>query len=332
MDATTYTGTGATNNVLNQYGFKPDLVWIKSRSNAFIHTLEDTVRGVSRYLDSASTAAEVNDPPNFITAFNSNGFTQAGNSAVVADGSTYVAWQWQAGQGSTSSNTSGSITSTVSVNATAGFSIVTWTSNGVTGATIGHGLGVAPKFMIIKSRSNVGSWPVYSASIGNTGCLFLNTTDSTFTSANFFNNTTPTSTVFTTGASSFGWTNGTTWVAYCWAEIAGFSKFGSYTGNGSSDGVFVYTGFRPKYLMVKRTTGSVYAWCVWDSARETYNVENAILTVNTSNAENTGTLYVDFLSNGFKFRSYSNGSENASGEPYIYAAFAEHPFKNSNAR
>lgn len=332
MDATTYTGTGATNNVLNQYGFKPDLVWIKSRSNAFIHTLEDTVRGVSRYLDSASTAAEVNDPPNFITAFNPNGFTQAGNSAVGANGSTYVAWQWQAGQGSTSSNTQGSITSTVSVNQTAGFSIVTYTGTGSV-ATIGHGLGVAPAMIIIKARSATQSWLVYHQSIGNTGFVYLNETTAANFSINGWNNTSPTSTVFTTGVNGLSNQNGQTQVAYCWAQVAGFSAFGSYTGNGSYGGPFVYTGFRPKFVMLKMTS-STNPWQMYDSSRDPYNYSYHILAANSSSAEDSSSgagVAIDLLSNGFKIRT-DWADINTNGGSYIYMAWAENPFKFSNAR
>jgi hypothetical protein len=327
----TYTGDGAASKTVvdtSAVTFQPDFVWIKSRSGATDHALYDAVRGTTKDLVSNSTAAETTQSTG-LTSFVNGGFTIGNLAKLNTSGATYTAWCWKA-NGAGSSNTNGSITSTVSVNTTAGFSIVTYTGNGTAGATVGHGLGVAPSMVIIKNRTAAAqNWLVWHKSIsqaiqtssvitlnGYTGSTLLNGTGASFT--------------YAFDSQINGSTN--SMLAYCWAEIAGFSKFGSYTGNGSTDGVFVYTGFRPKYIMVKRTTGTVYAWCVWDSARETYNVENAILTANTSNAENTGTLYVDFLSNGFKFRSYSNGSENASGEPYIYAAFAESPFKISNSR
>jgi hypothetical protein len=339
MDATLYTGNGtnAPNalSVTNAGSFKPDLVWIKIRSGADIHNIQDSVRGLSVRLSSNNANADSATGGGDVSSLNSNGFTISyNNNWTNANGSTYVAWQWQAGQGTNTTNTSGSITSTVSVNTTAGFSVVTFSGNGVA-STVGHGLGVAPSMIITKGLSLATSWTVYHKSLTNSQnvALFLETTATPSTSSTYWNNTAPTSTVYSVGTQGSTNANLGGQVAYCWAEIAGFSKFGSYVGNGSNDGPFVYTGFRPKYIMVKRYSSSAgNAWCVWDSTRETYNVENAIITVNTSNAENTGTLYADFLSNGFKLRSYTNGSENASGESYIYACWAENPFKNANAR
>ncbi len=333
MDATLYTQNGAASNVIVNAGqFKPDLVWIKNRDTAGTwNNLVDSVRGGSKTLYSNATNAEGTD--NFINTFNSNGFTlNIGDSGTNnTAGRTQVGWQWQAGQGSTSSNTSGSITSTVSVNATAGFSVVSWTANGVNGATIGHGLGVAPAMMIFKERSAAGNnWSVYHKSIGNTGRVFLDLTNATSTSVTAWNNTSPTSTVFTVGTSAALNTNGSTMVGYCWAEIAGFSAFGSYTGNGSADGTFIYTGFRPKYLLIKRTDSAGYSWFLWDSVRNTYNVAQYDLYPNVADAEGSGD-YVDILSNGFKMRD-TGASRNASGGTYIYMAFAEVPTKFANAR
>jgi hypothetical protein len=247
---------------------------------------------------------------------------------------TYVGWQWQAGQGSSTSNTNGSITSTVSVNATAGFSVVTYTGTGTTG-TVGHGLGVAPKMIILKARNQADSWLVYHSGLPTpaTNTIILESTGAVQTSSLNWNSTNPTSSVFSVynpGSGGYSNGNGYTYVAYCWAEIAGFSKFGSYTGNGSTDGVFVYTGFRPKYLMIK-VTNAVNEWIVVDSARATYNVIGNYLLASTSGAEDSGYQLVDFLSNGFKMRN-SFGGWNGSGENIIYMAFAENPFKNANAR
>jgi len=329
MDATTYTGDGTSNRaIVNTAGFKPDLVWTKSRSWAYNHHTIDSVQGNTSTLIPNSTGAAVSMSTQF-NSFNSNGYTisQDATYAMNESGTTYVGWQWQAGQGVTSSNTSGSITSTVSVNATAGFSVVTYTGNGTGGATVGHSLGVAPKMVIVKSRSGASEWDVYHASVGNTGALRLNLINATDVSSLYWNNTSPTSSVFSLGSSSTVNGNGSTFVAYCFAEIAGFSKFGSYTGNGSTDGTFVYLGFRPKYVMVKvtDTTGN---WFVKDSSRSVYNAADANLYPNLANAEDTGNS-VDLLSNGFKLRT--SGTPN-SANTYIYMAFAENPFAQANAR
>jgi len=334
MDATLYTQNGAASNVVVNAGqFKPDLVWIKGRSNATWNNLVDSVRGGSKTVYSNSTSAEGTD--NYINTFNSNGFTlnigDTGSNST--SGRTMVAWNWQAGQGSSSSNTSGSITSTVSVNATAGFSVVTYTGTGAN-ATVGHGLGVAPKMIIVKNRSIVQNWLVYHTSLTSASYyLVLNSTvaqDGPYTT--LWNGTAPTSTVFSIGTDSAVSGNGNSLVAYCWAEIAGFSKFGSYTGNGSADGTFVYTGFRPKFIMTK-SSSNISNWAIVDTSRDTYNLAGLGLQANTSDAEFTPAssgFPVDILSNGFKQRATSQ--PNTSGYTYIYMAFAENPFKNANAR
>ncbi len=249
-------------------------------------------------------------------------------------GQTYVGWQWQAGQGTNTTNTAGTVTSTVSVNTTAGFSIVLYTGNG--GAmTMGHGLGVAPKLIILKDRDIGRPWPVYHGSLATNQYLILNTTAAAATSTSYWNNTAPTSTVFSVnGLEGNVGANGEKYVAYCWAEIAGFSKFGSYTGNGSADGPFIFLGFRPKFVMIKKTD-SVTAngnWVIIDTSRNIYNVANLLLFPNLSDAETTVTA-VDLTSNGFKIRaSGAVTGLNLSGSNFIYMAFAENPFKNSNAR
>jgi hypothetical protein len=330
MDATLYTGTGASLSVTNAAGFRPDLVWVKGRSGATDHALYDSVRGTTIDLVSNSTAAETTQAQG-LTAFGTSGFTVGTLAKMNTSAATYVGWQWQAGQGSTSSNTSGTITSTVSVNTTAGFSVLTWTGNGSAGATIGHSLGVAPKWIIVKRRNSSGDdWLHYHTSLGATKSIAFDTA-AAITSSTRWNNTEPSSTLITLGTSTGVNGSGATYVAYCWAEIAGFSKFGSYTGNGSADGPFVYLGFIPKYVMIKRTntTGS---WLILDSARETYNPEDYALYANLADTESflsAGGL--DFVSNGFKLRG-TDSNINASGSTMIYAAFAENPFKNSNAR
>jgi hypothetical protein len=331
MDATLYTGTLLSNAITNAAAFKPDLVWLKSRSAATDNKLTDSIRGVTKGLISNTTGAETTDTQG-LTAFNTNGFTVGTNTDYNNLAATYVAWQWQAGQGSSSSNTNGSITSTVSVNASAGFSIATFTANGTAGATIGHGLGVAPAFYIVKCRSNSPTdWVVYHSSLGATQGIYLSLTNSAATSSAFWNNTAPTSSVFSIGSSSNYNVNGYTNVAYCWTPIAGFSAFGSLTGNGSADGVFVYLGFKPRFILYKRTD-STSDWRIWDTARTPYNAMSSILYPDVSDAEYTAsTQDFDALSNGFKIRN-SSAAMNASGGTYIYAAFASNPFRNSLAQ
>jgi hypothetical protein len=322
MDATTYTGTGSARSVVNAAGFKPDFVWMKERSSTSSHQLFDVVRGATKNLESNTTSAEGTFAQT-LTSFNANGFSLGTDSAVNENTQTYVGWQWQAGQGSSSSNTSGSITSTVSVNATAGFSVVTYTGNATNNATIGHGLGVAPKMVITKNRATAGTyWYVYHSSLTATYNLYLNTTDAQQPD-NVIRSTS--ATTFTVSSSSAA--NGTSMVAYCWAEIAGFSKFGSYTGNASTDGPFIYLGFRPKFIMVK-SSSAVGNWFVIDSMRDSSNVATRRLFPNLSNAEDTSAL-VDFTANGFKLRMSSALNDSAD---YIYMAFAENPFKNALAR
>jgi len=330
MDATTFTGNATTQVIVNQGQIKPDLVWLKSRTNANNHTIYDSIRGADNILYPNLTNAAVAGSGN-LTAFNSNGFTLgASENSNDSSGESSVGWQWQAGQGSTSSNTSGSITSTVSVNTTAGFSIVTYTGSGSSSGTFGHGLGVAPAMFIIKSRSQTGeNWVTWHKSFSNTaqGNMSLNTTGAVSNSASVWGNTAPTSTLITVGNSAVN-NNTSTYVAYCWADVSGFSKAFSYTGNGSTDGSFVYVGFLPRFVMIKRTdtTGD---WYMWDTARNTYDVITNTLLANSSAAETSATS-IDALSNGFKLRNTTAGF-NANGGTYIGMAWASSPFKNSNA-
>ena len=319
MDATIYTGTGATLAVTNAGAFKPDLVWIKSRAQARSHRLQDSVRGVGNRLASDLTAAETVDASS-LTSFDTGGFSLGTNVNYNTSAEAFVAWQWQAGQGSTSSNTNGTITSTVSVNASAGFSVVTYTGTGAN-ATVGHGLGVAPQFIIVKNRNGTFTWRVYFSSIGNGNVLFLSATDASTAEATAWNSTTPTSSVFSVGTSNG--TNGSTstYVAYCWTPIAGYSAFGSVSTNGAADNAFVYTGFLPRFVLIKRTD-STSNWYIWDTARNTFNVFGNELYPNLSNAE-ASAVDLDILSNGFKLRSASFSGT------WIYAAFATTPFKQS---
>jgi hypothetical protein len=335
MDATTFTATSGAQSIVNAGAFKPDLVWLKARV-AQNHYWVDSVRGGTSLLQGNITNAEsIYSTPNWISSFNSNGFS-SDTASLLTNAYAYVAWQWQAGQGSTSSNTDGTVTSTVSASTTAGFSVVTFTApNASSPRTIGHGLGVAPKMVIMKYRSSSSSigWVVYHSSMGATQYIVLNSTAAAVTSSIIWNNTAPTSTVFTIGSNYVPDAGLNTLVAYCWAEIAGFSKFGSYTGNGSADGPFVYCGFRPKFILLK-CSSVVSTWLVLDSARSTYNVMAASLFPSTSGAEDSTYNQIDFLSNGFKMRADNANSwiGNVSGNTYIYAAFAENPFKNALAR
>ena len=339
MDATLWTGTGGARTITNAAGFRPDWVWVKRRSSADDHYSYDSVRGANLNLVENSTVAEANVTGyggGGIGAATSTGFTiVAGTSNadnLNGSGITYVAWQWQAGQGSSSSNTSGSITSTVSASTTAGFSIVTYTGTGAN-ATVGHGLGVAPKMIITRYRGSE-SWSVYHTSLGGTKTLYLNLTNAANTTSLAWNNTDPTSTVFSLGSAGTTNTSGSPgMVAYCWSAIPGYSAFTSYTGNGSTDGPFIFLGFRPKFVMIKRTDGGTNNWVIFDSSRNTYNATGKELKANTSAAEYDGdsTNPNDFLSNGLKIRHDGTAMNIASGT-YIVAAWAENPFKNSNAR
>jgi len=326
FDATLFTGTGANATITNSGSMQPDFIWGKSRSNAFNHILMDSVRGTGVTLFSNSTSADyaVTDA---VTAFNSNGFNYGVDPTCNTNGSTNVFWQWRASNATAVTNTAGSITSTVSANTTSGFSVVTWVHSSTT-STIGHGLGVAPQFIILKSRTTAYNWDVGCNSIGWGNRLNLNTTDAAYSPA-FWNSTAPTSTVFTYAGS--GATNGDNMVAYCFTPIAGYSAFGSYTGNGSTDGTFVYTGFRPRFVLWKNIT-QASQWILLDTARNTYNVANAYLEPNTSDAENTASTVFDMLSNGFKLRNSGGTDFNENANTYIYMAFAESPFKYANAR
>lgn len=330
MAATLYTGNSSTqtiSNAVNSVSFQPDFVWIKRRSSAVDHKLGDSVRGTTKYLISNTTDAESTEA-NGVTSFNSNGFTLGSGLAFNYTGETYVGWQWKAG-GTAVSNTAGSITSSVSANVSAGFSVVTYTGNGTNGATVGHGLGAVPSMIIIKVRNAADNWPVYHKSLGNTDAVFLNLTTAT-QALTYWNSTTPSSTVFTLGSNLIVNKSSDTFVAYCFAPVAGYSAFGSYTGNGSStDGPFVYLGFRPRFVMIKKSSG-VGNWVLLDTSRGTYNAIGPRLYADLSDAEYTGDRY-DILSNGFKVRTTS-GESNDSGGTYIYMAFAESPFKSALGR
>jgi hypothetical protein len=275
-----------------------------------------------------------------VTSFNTSGFTLglAGNESS----NTYVGWQWRASNASAVTNTNGALTSQVSVNQTAGFSIVTWTGNGTGGTTVGHGLSALPQFVVIKKRSTTGDWYTASYASGQglnyAYHLFLNTTGALSGSNDPYYMGTQaslTSNVLSLAAgnpNNGGNENGTTYVAYCWTPVPGYSAFGSYTGNGSTDGPFTYLGFLPRWLLIKNITTAGYGWNIYDTARSPYNIAQQFLQPNSSNAETINSAYaIDFISNGFKLRQ-TDALINASGSTYIYAAFAENPFKNALAR
>jgi len=344
MAATTYTGNGTTtgntqtiSNAVNGASFQPDFVWLKSRSNGtYFHLLLDSVRGVNKTIYSNDTGAE-DSVSNVFNSFNSNGFTVAYNSSygqVVSNANTvtYVGWQWKAG-GTAVSNTDGTITSTVSANTTAGFSVVTFTAPASGNFSAGHGLGVTPGMVITKVRGRATSWITWhnrlnSGSPGTTYYIELNTTGGQSTFANVWGSTGVTSSVIGMGVNASCAASDTI-VAYCFAAVAGYSAFGSYTGNGSTDGTFVYLGFRPKFVLFRSTSASRY-WVIRDTSRDTFNTSTSDLYPNTTDSTGAG-ADIDILSNGFKLRATS-ATFNGSGETYIYAAFAENPFKNALAR
>jgi len=326
FDTSLWTGTGATQSITS-LNFQPDWLWVKSRSTASNHRSQNSVTGVTKGLNPNQTVAETT-LTDCVTSFNSNGFTLGADSQgyVNTSSRTYVGWSWLASN-TTTANTAGTISSTVSANTTAGFSIVSYTGNGSAGATVGHGLGAVPKMFIIKPRTITENWATYHASLGNANNVTLNTTNASGATSDY-NSTSPTSTVFSLGSGSGTNGNGNTIIAYCFAEIKGYSKFGSYTGNGNANGTFVYTGFKPAWVMVKQSSG-VNGWVIKDNKRLGYNPTFYTLRANTSGAETTDSAEsVDYLSNGFKLRN-TDSNNNGSGSTYIYMAFAENPFVTS---
>ena len=330
MDVLTWSGDSVNNRKLTT-NFGPDLFWAKHRNGGAFHSLNDSVRGPNAMLQSNTTSAEQVNSNGYVITFASDGVNVTNGSDINASGSTYVGWAWDAGT-STVSNTQGSITSQVRANASAGFSVVTYTGTGST-ASVGHGLGVAPAFYITKRRdsSSFGNWTVYHSAVG-TQALELNSTGAAFSDSTRWPSA-ATSTVFNIGSNGNVNTSSGTYVAYCFAPVVGYSSMGSYVGNGSSDGPFVYTGFRPRWIMIKATSISGESWVIKDSARGTYNPNEPNLYADLSIAEQTSNSprYTDFVSNGFKLRGTDNGV-NSSGTTYIYAAFAESPFQFSRAR
>lgn len=327
MNAIPNSGTGTTRT--DVVAFQPDFVWTKTRNTATngFNIVQDSVRGAGNRLITDGTFAEAYDV-NY-GSFNSTGFTFGSNLNVNTNGNSYIDWFWKAG-GAAVTNTFGSISSQVSANPTAGFSIVTYTGNSTANATVGHGLGITPRFFVVKVRSTTGEWLAYHVSTGKDGFMQLQSTAAFSSSANYWGTTGPTSTTIQLNGGGGVNNNGSTYVVYCFSEIAGYSKISNYTGNGSADGAFIYTGFRPRYVLIK-SSGNASQWIVHDTSRDTYNTTNKTLYPNLSNAEATDNAF-DILSNGFKIRTAGGFSVNDSGINYIYMAFAENPFKLALAR
>jgi len=319
------TGDNANQNITG-VGFQPDFFWNKSRNQAENNIITDVLRGTNKFLRANDTTAEYTPTCNQTPI--SDGFTATGDEGgeFNNNGFTYATWNLKA-NGAGSSNTDGSITSTVSASTTSGFSIVKWTGSGGN-ATIGHGLGVVPKMIIIKSLANTTSWMVYTAMTGNNSEIALNTTASATGSSTAWQDTDPTSSVFyVAGGAGDGVNASGDYVAYCFAEKKGFSKFGSYSANNNADGPMIYTGFSPAFVMIK-SSNDTRDWCILDNKRPAYNIVNKDLRANEADVESTQDR-LDFLSNGFKLRNAS-GAYNSTGNTYIFMAFAEEPLVSSN--
>lgn len=319
-----YVGDGTTSHAITGVGFQPDFTWLKNRSAANDHALYDVLRGAGNVLVSNLTIAE--SSVSGVSSFDPDGFTLGISGVGNTSGNDYVSWNWKAG-GSGSINNDGSISSTVSVNAPAGFSIVTYTGTGAV-ATVGHGLGATPKIVIVKNRQGTNGWTTYFVQIGAGNYVQLNVTGGYSASSAVWNNTAPTDTVFTLGTDTSVNQNGFDYVAYCFTDVEGYCNIFQYTGNGSTDGPCVHLGFRPAFLLVKRWDSSSN-WIMWDNKRPGYNVTNLDLAADVANAEPVNSLAVDLLAGGFKLRTISN--PNISGGNYMGLAIAETPFKYSNA-
>ena len=324
FNTVTYSGNGNNNHTITGVGFDADFVWNKLRSGTDDNRLFDKVRGINKYVESSNTTAEVTDA---ILSTNSDGYVLTDAGEVNSNTGTYVGWNWKA-NGAGSANTDGTISSTVSANTTAGFSIVSYSGTN-SNSTVGHGLGSAPRVIIIKRLNTTDNWRVLHMSAGNDNTAHLNLT-SAFSSSAVFQNTSPTSTVFSlVGNNTSVNQSGSTYIAYCFAEKKGYSKFGSYVGNGSTDGAFIYTGFKPAFFMAKRSSAAGDPWVMIDNKRNSFNALSNTLLANSADAENTGTDRADFISNGIKIKTTST-AWNASGGNYIYMSFAEEPLVGDN--
>ena len=327
MNTKLYTGDGAASHAITGVGFQPDWVWLKNRSGADNNSLNDVVRGANKNLVSNNANSEATTTDQLMS-FNSDGFTVGASGSANTNGNNFVGWNWKAGT-AVSGSTTGSGTAktyTGSVNTTSGFSIIKYVGNGTAGHTIPHHLGAAPQMIIVKALSTNDDWMVGHTAAGFNQFMILNSTarDATGTQ---FNSTVPTSSVFSIGSNNNMNQNNNSFVAYSFTNIKGFSKFGGYTGNGNADGTFVYTGFKPAFVMVKLVSAAGEDWFICDNKREGYNAENNRLLPNLNSAESTDSP-IDILSNGFKART--SGANVNAGEDYLYAAFAEEPLVASN--
>ena len=326
MDAKLYTGNSSTQNITG-LDFQPDWVAIKDRDATNSFMTFDAVRGATQLLNWNTTNTESTQTPT-LTSFNSDGFSIGNNTALNTNGNNLVAWNWKA-NGAGSSNTDGSINSTVSVNTTSGFSIVSWTATNANGATIGHGLGTTPAIVITKRLNSTGDWLVGGSAIdtargGANSLLLLNSNSAMDSNSEVYQ--TFSSTTFQVGVNAGSFANGATLISYCFAQKQGYSNFSSYVGNGSTDGTFVYTGFKPAFVLQKRTDSSSTGWGIFDSTRSPSNEMKNMLLANSNAVEDTSNAArIDFLSNGFKFRT-TDSWFNGSGNPNIYMAFAKNPF------
>ena len=340
-----YTGNGSARSLTNtgNSDLQPDWVWIKERDNAISHRVFDSTRGAGKRIFPNNDSPESTHTP-AVTSFNSDGFSVGDGTSVNENGDLYVAFQWKAGGGSTSSNNDGSYTSTVQADTTGGFSIVKYgdasSFSASSPATVGHGLGKAPKWILIKNLDGTRSWGVHHVSNGAGKIMYLDLTNGVANSTGFDNETLPSSTVFTVNTLNVANGNNLEYIAYCFADIQGYSKFGSYKGNGNADGTFVYTGFKPAWLMIRNTEDGE-GWMLHDSTVDDSGTNDAgnpagtkgnprerRYQVNENQAEVGTTTAFDFLSNGFKLRTDTT-SHNGSGHTIIYMAFAEHPFVSS---
>jgi len=330
FQAKTYTGTSGIHDVTldGNSDMQPDWVWFKNRDVGYSHQLYDSSRGVNKPLFSDLTNAE-GSITNGLTRFDPDGFRVSSAAAINED--SIVCWNWKANGGTTASNTDGDITTTVQANTDAGFSIVTYTGNGTNNTKIGHGLGVTLDMMIVKNRDTAGNWQIFHKDLNAASPedyrLELNTTDASEFASNIWGTTTRTSTTIAVKAFTETNASGDNYVAYCFASKQGYSKFSKYVGNGNDNGPFMYTGFKPAFVLTKGTHAS--QWRLYDSARSPNNVNLNRLFPYSSGAEATDTdAGIDMLSNGFKIRG-SGGDYNASGQAYIYMAFADNPFVTS---